>query len=258
MSRPALTKSVILVTILVLLLAPACKKTEEAETTAPPEARDSVEALMLTYETTISPDNQSVRFQVASDGTFVRLGNETEKWRLFDTKNRTIVFVDQTAGTATEVSYDDAITERTAMLGEVSPEGAPTATITEGPGEPDKGQPTHRVDIAVGNFTRQLILSENTLLPGEFFAMKLVTDPVDSRYASILKDVMPTLLRQNGTLLSETNTLKISDTESITATTKLLSVTMIQLSRKAFDVPDNVTLTKKGERPAEETTTTAK
>lgn len=244
LATPALALSI-------TILVAACGGDEAPVATTPQPPRDSVEALMLTYETVIAPEGKSARFQVASDGTFVRLGNETERWRLFDTKNRTIVYVDQTEGVATEVSWDEALAERTELLGQLVPEGAPSATVVEGPGEPDKSQPTRRVMITVGNFTRELIVSENTLLPSEFFAMKLVTDPVDPRYASIMKDVMPTLLRQKGTLLSEVNTLKISDEESITVTTRLVSVTTIQLSRKALAVPENVTLTKKVNTPQE-------
>jgi hypothetical protein len=230
---------------LVTLFLASCGKTETPEAPAPAAPPDAVQALMLTYETVLGPD-RSVRFQVASDGTFVRLGNEAENWRLFDTKNRTITFVDQTAGTATEVTFDDALAERKRLLDEAPAEGTPTASVVEGPGEPERGHPTHRVQINVGSFSREIVLSTDLLLPGDFFAMKVVTDPLDPRYASILREVLPVLVRQNGTLLSETNRLEIENGEPVTATTKLVTVTTVQLSRKAFEVPDNITVTKKG------------
>lgn len=229
---------------LAIFLLVSCGKGEKAESPAPPPADDAVQALMLTYETVIMPEQKSIRFQVASDGAFVRLGNETENWRLFDTKNETITFVDQTSGIATEVTFQDALAERTRMLAAAPVEGAPSASIVEGPGEPERGHPTHRVHIKVGTYSREIVLSTDRLLPDEFFAMKIATDPLDSRYASIMKDVMPVLVRQTGTLLSETNQLTFEEGEPITATTTLVSVTTIQLSRKAFSVPDNISVTK--------------
>lgn len=244
--------------LLTALLLVSCGKTETAEAPQPAVPADTVQTLMLTYETVIAPENRSVRVQVASDGTFVRLGNETDSWRLFDTKNRTIVMVDQTAGTATEISFDDALAQRNRMLAETSAEGIPTASIVEGPGEPERGHPTHRVHIKVGSFSREIVLSTDVLLPNEFYAMKVVTDPVDPRYAPILKDVLPVLVRQSGTLLSETNRLEFENGDPVTATTKLVSVTTVQLSRKAFALPDNIPVTKLGAgAPAEAAPATA-
>jgi len=219
------------------LLLAACTKPEKAEAPQPAAPPDALQALMLTYETVVMPDNKSVRFQVASDGTFVRLGNESGNWRLFDTKNRTITFVDQAAGTVSTVGFDQALAGRMKQLAESPTEGMPTAKVTEGPGEPERGHPTQRVNIEVGKFSREIVLSTDVLLPGEFYAMKVVTDPLDPRYASIMKDVLPVLVRQNGTLLSETNRLEMENGEPITATTKLVNVTTVQLSRKAFEVP---------------------
>jgi len=245
------------VTCILMMLLVSCAKPETAETPQPPTPPDTIQTLMLTYETTIGPDNQTARVQVASDGTFVRLGNETERWRLFDTKNRTITFVDQTAGTATEVTFDRALADLTAKLAETPVEGTPTASVVEGPGEPERGHPTHRVMITVGSFSREILLSKDLLLPGEFFAMKAVTDPVDPRYAPILKEVLPVLVRQNGTLLSETNRLEIENGEPVSATTKLVSVTTVQLSRMAFQLPDNINVTKvETEAPAATATAT--
>lgn len=243
--------------MIVLLLAACGGKEKTAEAPQPEMPSDAVQALMLVYETVIGPENRSVRFQVASDGTFVRLGNETENWRLFDTKARTITFVDQTAGTATEVTFDGALAERTALLATAPAEGTPTASIVEGPGEPERGKATHRIHITVGSFTREILLSKDPLLPGEFFAMKAVTEPLDPRYASIMKDVLPALVRQNGTLLSETNVLEIEGGGTVTATTKLVSVTTVQMSRKAFAVPDNIVVTKKVAEPPASTTAPA-
>jgi hypothetical protein len=240
--------------LVALFVLAACggaeKKTEAPAAPQPPP--DSIQALMLTYETVLSPDGRTARFHVASDGTFVRLGNETETWRLFDTKSRTITHVDQTAGTATEVTFEEAIAERTRELAAAPTEGAPTASIVEGPGEPERGHETHRVHIKVGAFSREIVLSKEVLLPGEFFAMKVVTDPVDPRYAAILKDITPVLLRQNGTLLSEMNRLELPEGEPVTATTRLVSVSTVPLSRQAFTVPSTITATKKGGDAASE------
>ena len=249
---PSSTRARLLVALISLTLV-ACGGTE---TTTPPDSAQAatagVDTLMLTYETVISPDGKTVRFQVVSDGNFVRLGNETESWRLFDTKRRMITFVDQTAGTAREVSYDDALAERMAMLNETDTSGTPSPSVVDGPGAPEKGHPTRRIRIDVGNFSRELVLSDDELLPREFFAMKVVTDSIDPRYASIMKHVLPTLLRQTGTLLSETNELTLSEEESITAVTKLISVNTTPLAPEAFRLPDGISPTSAGE---EETST---
>jgi len=246
--NPIMPATLLLLTGLLLL---SCGQKETAEVPARPQTpSDSIQTLMLTYETQLGPET-SARFQVASDGTFVRLGNETEKWRLFDTKKRTITFVDQTAGTATEVTFDAALAELNRKLAEVPAEGTPAASVVEGPGEPERGHPTHRIRINVGSFSREITLSKDPLLPGEFFAMKVITDPLDPRYAPILKDVVPVLVRQNGTLLSETSHLEVEEGEPVTATTKLVSVTTVQLSRKAFELPDGITVTETTGAPAE-------
>lgn len=232
---------ILLITLPLVILLASCRGSEVPATTtssaAPP---DRVQMLMLTYETVFEPDTRTMRFQISSDGSRVRLGNEAEQWRLFDTTKGTITFVDEIAKTARTVTYDQALTERTALIAQSVSETTPDASVVDGPGEPDRGHPTRKVSISVGNFKRDLILSEQTLLPSQFFAMKIVTDPMDPKHAGIMRDVMPTLLRQTGTLISEINVLTFSEGETVSATTTLVSVNTIPLTGQTFELPEGI------------------
>ena len=239
---------------LLILVAGCGGPDEAATTTAPADPSESATTLLLTYETVFEPDTKTMRFQIASDGSLVRLGNETEQWRLFNTTQKTITFVDEIAKTARTVSYDSALTERTAMIEGSVNETTPTASVVDGPGEPDRGHPTRKISISVGNFQRDLVLSEQTLLPGEFFAMKIVTDPMDPKHAGIMRDVMPTLLRQTGTLISESNVLTFSEGDPVTAITTLISVDTIPLVSETFALPEGIVpIEEEAETPATET-----
>lgn len=215
-----------------LALAVACREPQPP----PPPPPPTVAATVLVYETVVTPENRSFRWQVLSDGTHVRFGDEAENWRLFDTRAKTIAFVDETRRTWRSVTFDDALAARRRLLETPLPEGAPRATVTEEPLGIVDGRGATKVSVAAGGYRRALVISTDPMLPSSTLAMKLVTDPLESEYAGMLKDLLPVLLLKNGTTLSDRNEITWEG-GAMAVETRLVSVNANTLPKSLFEVP---------------------
>ncbi len=191
---------------------------------------------MLVYETVVSPENRSFRWQVLTDGTRVRFGDEAESWRLFDTHAKTIAFVDETRRTWRSVTFDEALGERRRLLDTPLPEGAPRARVTEEALGPVEGRDAVGVSVEAGGYRRTLVLSKEAILPAGSAAMKLATDPLEPEYAGMLRDLLPVLLTKEGTTLSDRNEITW-DGGAMRVETRLISVRANTLPKSLFEVP---------------------
>lgn len=191
---------------------------------------------MLVYETVVTPENRSFRWQVLTDGMHVRFGDEAESWRLFDTRAKTITFVDETRRTWRSVTFDEALAARRRLLETPLPEGAPRATVTEVPLGIVDGRGATKVAVEADGYRRALVLSADPILPASTLAMKMVTDPLEPEYAGMLKDLLPVLLLKNGTTLSDRNEITWEG-GAMAVETRLVSVKANTLPKSLFEVP---------------------
>ena len=80
-------------TLLLLLLVTSCRNEKP-----PPKAAPKIPGQVLIIRTVI-PGERSFLYYIGVSGGKVRLGSETDQWRLIDVRNRTVTFVDETRKT---------------------------------------------------------------------------------------------------------------------------------------------------------------
>jgi hypothetical protein len=210
---------------LVLALALACREQEPP----PPPPPPSVAATVLVYETVVGHENRSFRWQVLTDGERVRFGDDADRWRLFDSRAKTITFVDQIRRTTRNVSFDEALAARTKLLAAPLPEGAPRARVID-------GRDALRVSVEAGGYRRTMHFSAAPILPASTSTMKWATDPIEAEYAGVIRDLMPAIVSKQGTLLSDRNEITY-DGGAMSIETRLVSVTRSRLPKSLFVVP---------------------
>ncbi|MGK2856753.1 MAG: hypothetical protein ACSLFQ_06045 [Thermoanaerobaculia bacterium] len=215
-----------------LALLASCR--EPASPSSPPPP--SVAATVLVYETVVIPEDRSFRWQVLTDGTHVRFGDEAENWRLFDTHAGTITFVDEARRSWRSVKFDDALAARKRLLETPLPEGAPRARVSEAPLGVIDGRDAVAITVEAGGYRRALVLSTGALLPAGSLAMKAVTDPLEPESAGMLRDLLPRLLAKEGTTLSDRNEVTYEG-GAMVVETRLVSVKANTLPKSLFEVP---------------------
>ncbi|MCM2316807.1 MAG: DUF4412 domain-containing protein [Thermoanaerobaculia bacterium] len=202
----------------------------------PPPPPPTVAATVLVYETVVTPENRSLRWQVLTDGNRVRFGDEAESWRLFDARAKTVTFVDETRRTWRSMTFDEALSARRRLLETPLPEGAPRARVTEEPLGLVDGRGAVKVTVEAGGYRRALVLSTGTMLPAGSLAMKSATDPLEPEYAGMLRDLLPVLLAKDGTMLSDRNEVAYEG-GAMSVETRLVSVRANNLPKSLFEVP---------------------
>lgn len=218
--------------ILLFALAFACREPEPPAPPPPP----TVAATVLVYETVVAHENRTIRWRVMTDGERVRFGDEAERWRLIDTKARTIVTVDDSRRTTRSMTFDAALAARTALLAAPLPQGAPRATVTEDAAGMIDGREALRVSVEAGGYKRTMLFSSVPILPAAASAMKWATDPIDAEYAGVIRDLMPAVVSKQGTLLADHNEVTYAG-GSMSIDTRLVSVTPSRLPKSLFELP---------------------
>lgn len=193
-------------------------------------------ATVLVYETVVGHENRLFRWQVVTDGERVRFGDDADRWRLFDTRARTIVFIDDTRRTQRTVTFEDALASRERLLAASLPEGAPRAVVSEEPAGIVDGREATRVTIVAGGYKRTLVYSTASLLPAPASVMKWTTDPIEPEYAGVIRDLMPAIVSKTGTLLADRNEIAYEG-GAMAVETRLVSVERSRLPRSLFQVP---------------------
>jgi hypothetical protein len=215
-----------------LALTLACREPAPQQPPPPP----AVAATVLVYETVVAHEHRSYRWQVVTDGVRVRFGDEAERWRLIDTKARTIAFVDQSRRTTRIVPFDVALAARETLLAAPLPQGAPLAKVSEESAGLVNGRDALRVSVEAGGYKRTMIFSIAPILPPTASAMKWATDAIDAEYAGVIRDLMPAILSKQGTLLADRNEITYAG-GAMAVETRLVSVTTSRLPKSLFDIP---------------------
>jgi hypothetical protein len=202
----------------------------------PPPPPPTVAATVLVYETSVAPENRTFRWQVLTDGTRVRFGDDAESWRLFDMAARTVTFVDETRRSWRSRSFDDVLAARGALLETPLPDATPRARVSEEPLGVAEGREVIGIRVEAGGYRRLLVVSKAPMLPAGSLALKWATDPLEPTNAGMLRDFLPALLGKEGTTVSDRNELTWEG-GSMSVETKLVSVRPNIVPKSIFEVP---------------------
>jgi len=135
-------------------------------------------ATVVTIRTTIEPDKKTYTHAIVIADGLARNTGELDQWRLFDTKKKSVTFVDDIAKTTRTESFESLLEKHRAALAEDLPDHYPRARVTAD---------AKRVVIEVGNYRRELQLTENRAIPNELFAMMIASDSASSPLAPMMR-----------------------------------------------------------------------
>lgn len=174
--------------LLLALALAACKP-------APPKpaarvAVPPIRATVVTLRTTIQPGNQTIAHTIVILGTRARSTAEHDTWRVFDTKAKTITFVDDIERTVRTESLD-AVSKRhrEALAGDL-PAHFPSARLVRG--EATKtllGVTARQSAIEAGAYRRELWIAEHPAIPPGLFAMMQAAETPSSPLAPMMREV---------------------------------------------------------------------
>lgn len=177
----------------ILFAAAACRSEQKA---AAPLA--TTPGKVLTIRTSIPGERSFLYFIGVADGK-VRLGSETDQWRLIDVRNRTVTFVDEINRTYRTVAMSVLLQERRSAVARRAPEFLRPATF-----EPIRetrtyaGLPSTGYAISMGAYRREIWLSYRSIIAPEFLSLYLASEPVGEAYAGSMREVYAELLRLQG------------------------------------------------------------
>jgi hypothetical protein len=132
----------------------------------------------VTIRTTIEPDKKTYTHAIVIANGVARSTSELDQWRLFDTKAKSVTFVDDIAKTTRTESFESLLKSHRAKLAEPIPLHYPRARVTRN---------TAGLLIEVGNYRRELKLTEHRAIPSELFAMMIASDSASSPLAPMMR-----------------------------------------------------------------------
>ena len=162
--------------LFLVLVCTGCKQ-QPPEKKAAPAAGPQIRATVVTIRTTIQPDNKTYTHTLVIARGRARSTGELDQWRLFDTNEKSVTFVDDIAKTARTEPMQSLLKKRREALAATLPSYYPRARVTR--------TKTGMV-IEVGNYRRELELSDNRAIPRGLFAMMHASDSASSPLAPIM------------------------------------------------------------------------
>lgn len=147
----------------------------------------------------VSARKQIFSYKVVLAGEKMRIGDEADRWRLFDLRGDSVTFVDDVARSyrtvpGIQLRKAAAASSQTPLPGPLSP-----ATILPGTERRTiAGYEARPLFIQLGDYCRELWISDQILVPKGFLALAFASEISDGAYAGVMRKVTPQLLAQQG------------------------------------------------------------
>jgi len=191
---------------LALLLAFVCAACKPAPRTSAPPADPMVLATVVTIRTSIQtgsgnakPETRTLTHTILIRGDRARSTAEHDTWRLFDTKAKTVTFVDdldRTLRTETMASIEQRLREATEKE---LPAHYPAARFIRGDATRTMLGVTARLSvIEAGAYRRELWLARHPSIPEGLFAMMVTAETPSTPLAPMMQTVNEALAKEGG------------------------------------------------------------
>ncbi|HJQ36477.1 MAG TPA: hypothetical protein VKB93_05015 [Thermoanaerobaculia bacterium] len=191
--------------ILLVCIGTSCKEPapkKPAAAGAGPQTR----ATVVTIRTTIQPDNKTHTHTLVIADNQARSTDELDQWRLYDTRAKTVTFVDDVAKTSRTESFDALLKKHREALAAQLPGHYPRAYVKKDGAE---------LRIEVGNYRRRLKLAEQRAIPAELFAMMQASDAATSPLAPMMRAAGDALVRTRAFPMHDHSELPYADKKLI-------------------------------------------
>jgi hypothetical protein len=185
--------------LLLIAISLACKPTPSPSTTKKAAAGPNVRATVITIRTTEEPEKRALTQTIAIAGDKARDTSERDVWRLFDTKARTVTFVDEINRTVRTEPLQKLIDERRAENSKTLPPHYPRARLLRpGTTKTILGARAELFVIESGAYKRELWIAEHPAIPSGLFPMMHASEPATLPLAPIMRAVDEVLIAARG------------------------------------------------------------
>jgi hypothetical protein len=164
-------------------------------------------ATVVTIRTTVEKKTFDHTLVIA--GNRARHTGEYDTWRLYDTKARTVTFVDDVAKTIRTEALDAIVRRRAAVNAAAIPLDLPRARfVRTNNTKAMQGATAREAVIESGDYRRALWLAEHPSIPAGLFAMMHISDTPSSPLAPMMSAVDAALANERGFPLLDRATIK--------------------------------------------------
>lgn len=175
-----------------------------------------IRATVVTIRTTMQPEKKSFAHALVIVGSRARSTGEHDTWRLFDTKAKTVTFVDDVAKTIRIEPMSSIVKRRNTVNAAALAPHYPHATVERSSERREMhGVNAEKVTIASGAYKRELWLAEHPAIPRELFAMMHASEPQSSPLAPMMREVDQALDSTRGFPLLDRITMPLDGAELV-------------------------------------------
>jgi hypothetical protein len=163
-------------------------------------AGPTVAATVLTVRESSHPPTRAFLHRIVIAGPKVRLGDEKDQWRLFDTEERTVTWVDDVAKTYRTIPLGELLRARERQLAEPIPApGAARLSVREtGETAEVAGVASRQLELRMGGYRREIWISRSPLVAPHFFRMLIASEPISEPWAGVMRDAQRALMAESG------------------------------------------------------------
>ena len=177
---------------LVFLLVAVCLSCKPAPTkpSKPSAGEPRIAATVITIRTTTEPEKKTFTRSIVVAGDKARDLGEPDVWRLYDTKAKTVTFVDDVAKTIRTEPYSALVEKRRKATAAPLPSGYPRVQFSRTKERRVLlGVNAEQSVIESGRYRRELWLAEHPAIPRELFAMMHLSEAPSSPLAAMTRAV---------------------------------------------------------------------
>jgi hypothetical protein len=163
-----------------------------------------IAATVMTIQTIVQPGNKTTIHALVIANGRARSGDDLDHWRLFDFEHEQVTFVDDIARTYYIQPVEQLLALRTTAIRAPSTDDIPRAQFTStGAKRIIQGTEAAQSIIRLGGYQRELWIGAPRDVPPELYAVLHATDPLDERYAPMMRVVEEALLSVRGFPLAD-------------------------------------------------------
>lgn len=224
--------------ILLAVLCVTCKPAPQ-QPGKPAAAGPQTRATVVTVRTVLEPAKRTYTQTLVVAGGRARNTAEQDTWRLYDTKARTVTFVDDVAQTYRTESFEQLLKSRRAKTaGSLPVPLAPARFSTTAETRALQGVQARKSVIELGAYRRELWIAPHPAIPDELYAMMQLSEPAASPLAPMHRAVDEAVAKVRGFPLVDHAEIAYGKTKHVVDRT-VLSIAQKDVSEMLLAVPQD-------------------
>lgn len=225
--------------ILLIAVCLSCKPATQQPAKPAAAAGPQVRATVVTIRTTIDKKSHDQTIVIAGDRA--RNTGEHDTWHLYDTKAKTVTFIDDVQRTIKTEPLPQIVARRNAVNAAALPAHYPHAKLARTNDRKTlQGVSAQKLTIASGGYQRELWIGDHPSIPRDLFAMMHASETPSSPLAPMMRDVDRELATVRGFPLLDRTTVPVGKGELV------IERTVVGISQR--EVPESMLAVPRGYR----------